>query len=57
VFTTPKNSHYTSPDRYSYKPESGWVTVEVDERRVPSWFQRNILAPVIMLLWRIGLLR
>jgi hypothetical protein len=55
VFTTPENSQYTSPDRYSYKSESGWVSVEVYERRSPPWVQRKVLYPVSVLLRRMGL--
>jgi hypothetical protein len=29
VASTPKNSQYSSPDRYTYRPQADWVSVEV----------------------------
>jgi hypothetical protein len=57
VFATPENSQYFSPDRYEYRREDGWVSVEVDEYRNPSWLQRHVTYPVQSLLSRMGLSR
>jgi hypothetical protein len=57
VFATPENSQYFSPDRYEYRREDGWVSVEVDEYRNPSWLQRHVTYPVQSLLSRRGLPR
>jgi hypothetical protein len=55
VYSTPKNSRYSSPDRYRYKREADWLSVEVVEHRGPSWLQRHIAYPVRNLFWRLGL--
>lgn len=56
VFSTPKNSQYSSPDRYSYRPESDWVSVEVAQQRYGGPWQ-GVKARVDALLWRMGLLK
>jgi hypothetical protein len=55
VYSTPRNSQYSSPDRYEYRLEAGWVSVEVDEHRRPSWVQRHVTYPVRGLLSRMDL--
>jgi hypothetical protein len=55
VYSTPKNSQYSSPDRYGYQREADWVSAEIDVYRGPSWLQRHITYPVRNVLWRMGL--
>ena len=37
VYSTPKSSKYSSPDRYEYHQKNGWVSIEIDRRRLRSW--------------------
>jgi hypothetical protein len=56
VFSTPKNSQYSSPDRYTHRTEAGWVSVQVAQQRPGGLWQR-IKARAGGLLWRMGLLK
>lgn len=56
VFSTPKNSQYSSPDRYTYRPQAGWVSVEIGQQHRGGLWQR-IKARAGGLLWRMGLWR
>jgi hypothetical protein len=56
VASTPKNSQYSSPDRYTYRPQDGWISVQVAQWRGGGLWQ-NLKARASRLLWRMSLLR
>jgi hypothetical protein len=56
AFSTPRNSQYSSPDRHTYRPEVGWVSVEIGQQHRGGLWQR-IKARAGGLLWRRGLWR
>lgn len=39
VYSTPKGSKYSSPDRHTIHYRDGWVTVEIMQQRPPSGLQ------------------
>jgi hypothetical protein len=51
VASTPKNSQYSSPDRYTYRLQADWVSVEVAQQR-PAGLWQNMKARASGLLWR-----
>lgn len=50
VYSTPKSSQYSSPDRHEYHYRYGWVTVDIAQRRLRSW-------PPQFLLYRLHRMR
>ena len=52
VYSTPKSSKYSSPDRHEYHHKNGWVTVEIIRMRLRSWPPQYFLIRLELMLRR-----
>ena len=52
VYSTPKSSKYSSPDRYEYHQKNGWVSIEIARRRLRSWPPQYFLVRLQVMLHR-----
>lgn len=43
VYSTPKSSKYSNPDRHEYRWRSGWVSVEIAQTRLRAWPPQYLL--------------
>jgi len=52
MYSTPKSSEYSSPDRYQYHYEEGWVSVEIVRTRLKYWPPQYLLRRLQLMLRR-----
>jgi hypothetical protein len=55
VVSTPPNSQYPTPTRYSRRPEVGWVSVEIRQNCPKSTFSQHVAWAVYRLRSKLGL--
>jgi len=52
VYSTPKSSKYSTPDRYVYHHRNEWVCIEISRTQLRSWSPRYLLRRLQLILGR-----